>query len=151
MERIEYRTKNKSGWPRGEWDAEPDKIQWQDAETGMSCLIVRGGSGALCGYVAVTDTHPFYKKDYDSVPVEVHGGLTYADLCMDAAEDHGVCHRPGKGEPDNVWWFGFDCAHYGDHSPAYARDASDERYKSVSYVEAQVKSLARQLHTLMVA
>lgn len=54
MERIEYRgVVDKSGWARGVWDSEPDKIQWQDAETGLPCLIVRGPVGALCGYVGV--------------------------------------------------------------------------------------------------
>ena len=32
MKTIEYRTIDKSAWPRGEWDAEPDKMQWRAAE-----------------------------------------------------------------------------------------------------------------------
>lgn len=33
----------------------------------------------------------------------VHGGLTYSDRCHD-----DICHVPAPGEPDDVWWFGFD-------------------------------------------
>src|SRR5690606_18441494 len=33
-----------------------------------------------------------------------------------------VCHVADAGEPDHVWWFGFDCAHCDDLSPKYSRD-----------------------------
>ena len=49
MQRIEYRTIDKSQWGEGPWQDEPDKIQWQDEETGLPCLIVRGHMGFLCG------------------------------------------------------------------------------------------------------
>lgn len=68
MQRIEYRTQDKSDWPRGPWDNEPDKIQWQDEVTGLPCLIVRGPVGALCGYVGVPKSHPAYGLSYDGSP-----------------------------------------------------------------------------------
>ena len=52
-------------------------------------------------------------KDYNALDVEVHGGLTYAGECSGS-----ICHVPKPGEPDNVFWFGFDCAHAYDLSPA---------------------------------
>jgi hypothetical protein len=79
----EYRTVDKSEWPRGDWDHEPDKAQWIDEATGLDCLIVRNRSGALCGYVGVDASHPLHRQDYDKVDVEVHGGLTFADRCAD--------------------------------------------------------------------
>lgn len=79
METIEYRNVvDKSSWPRGPWDDEPDKKQWRDPASGLPCLIVRGPSGSLCGYVAVGPDHPAYGKGYDDVDVTVHGGLTFA-------------------------------------------------------------------------
>lgn len=123
METKEYSYVDKSGWLHGEWTAEPDKIQWSDPETGFPCLVVRGPSGALCGYVGVPDTHPWHRKAYgDAVGtctedcsddshwshsvgslVQVHGGLTFSDACSHSDDEHGICHLPGPGEPDNIW------------------------------------------------
>ena len=167
METKEYRSVDKSGWPRGEWHDEPDKIQWADEATGLPCLIVRGPSGALCGYVGVPDTHPWHSKEYGAAigecnedcdgdyhyghridsSIRVHGGLTFSDACQHSAEDRGICHVPGPGEPDNIWWFGFDCAHSGDLCPSYERHygAGYGSYKSVAYVRLEVTKLAEQL------
>ena len=180
MERIEYRTKDKSNWKsRGVWDTEPDKIQWQDEATGLPCLIVRGPSGALCGYVGVAEGHPLYKLGYGDCMhpttctertedhswcshevgsvLDVHGGITYADLCADTPEDRGICHKPAAGEPDHVWWLGFDCAHAGDFCPQYdeLRRLNEptgwgtrNEYRDVAYVTEQCGSLAKQLHAM---
>ncbi len=144
----------KAGWPKGEWQSEPDKIQWADEATGLPCLIVRGPHGGLCGYVGLSEDHAYFGKGYDDVPVEVHGGLTFADKCHPGEdESKGICHLPGPGEPDHVWWLGFDCAHAGDHSPAYEKyfkscswEADGHyQYRDVAYVKGQVTALARQL------
>lgn len=152
MKTIEYRSVDKADWQRGEWDNEPDKRQWQDADTGLPCLIVRGPSGALCGYVGVPETHPYFGKGYDSVDADAHGGLTFADHCRPGAtEGRGICHIPGEGETDHVWWLGFDCAHSGDYCPAYSRKPyaflpeGYETYKTIAYVTSECASLAAQL------
>lgn len=148
MERIEYRNVvDKAGWPHGPWNNEPDKIQWQDEATGLPCLIVRGPSGALCGYVGVPEGHPLHGRDYDDVDIDVHGGLSFASACQaDTPEDHGVCHRPSPGEPDHVWWLGFDCAHAGDFCPRHDRlRFQGDEYRDVAYVRQECQSLARQL------
>jgi hypothetical protein len=170
MKTIEYRTIDKSTWGPGEWQDEPDKVQWQDEATGLPCLAVRQGrSGHWCGYVAVAEGHPYFLIDWDrcflrpacedyycdhcpASVVTVHGGLNFAALCGPEAEESGVCHTVDAGEPDHVWWLGFDCAHSGDHCPARG-DARDllvrrskwETYKPLSYVKFQVASLAIQL------
>ena len=120
MQTIEYRDViDKSGWGEGPWNDEPDKLQWQDEKTGLPCLIVRNRKmGNWCGYVGVPDGHPFYDMPDDEAQnmVEVHGGLTFSSFCQETdSEREGVCHVPGEGEPDNVWWLGFDCAHSGDN------------------------------------
>lgn len=128
MEKMEWRTEDKAEWPRGEWDSEPDKVQWQDETTGLPCLIVRGPSGGLCGYVGVSEGHPYFGKEYGDCRVDCHGGLTFSDFCADSDDpSKHICHIPGPGEPDRVWWLGFDCAHLYDYTPGrYAR----EPYKS---------------------
>ena len=62
------------------------------------------GSQKNNGYVGVPEGHPLYGKDYVEIslalPIDVHGGLTYA-----------ASHAPLQ-EPDGYWWFGFDLLHY---------------------------------------
>lgn len=158
METIEYHdVVDKSSWPDGPWAHEPDKRQWP-THTGMPGLIVRGPSGALCGYVGVGTDHPFHGLDYDQCydrfefSPDVHGGLTFYGACQtDQPEDHSVCHIPGPGESDDMWWLGFDCAHSGDETPAFhqyqmATVANRrDKYRTLDYVVNEVEALARQL------
>ena len=61
-----FKTKDKTNWPsRGPWDNEPDKAQWIDEASGYDCLIVRGGGGALCGYVGVPEYLSWILKQID--------------------------------------------------------------------------------------
>ncbi len=161
---------DRSQWPAGPWDDEPDKLVWT-TKTGLPGMLVRNGAGALCGYVAVLPGHKLHGVRYNQAPADpdfvgppreyawedygdtpegmftVHGGLTYSDSCAGS-----ICHIPEPGEPDDVWWFGFDCAHSGDDYPAnysgpFARryGNSSEQYKTVAYVQAEAEKLAEQL------
>lgn len=149
---------DKSQWANGPWAAEPDRVEWRDTATGYPCLMLRHATlGHWCGYVAINPDHPLYEKDYCwrdendeycDPGVEVHGGLTFAAPCQAQDDVKHVCHTPIPGEPDNVWWFGFDCAHYGDLSPfqtAYRAPTCREVYKDVEFVKAEITSLAAQL------
>lgn len=164
---AEYRTVDKTDWARGPWDSEPDKIQMKDEATGLPCLIVRGPVGALCGYVGVPEGHPWHGAHYDSVGFgdkapdeydpdwypDVHGGLTFSDGCRhDPDPAQGICHVPQDGEPDNVWWLGFDCAHCDDMTrmsyPSEFRDrypSNNGIYRDVDYVKAECARLAQQV------
>jgi len=150
MKTIEYKTTDKSDWGPGPWQDEPDKMQFPDPITGLPCLIVRNFSGALCGYVGVAEGHPYYGKDYNNIEADVHGGLTFANACSPGGDEaKHICHLPGEGEPDHVWWFGFDCAHSGDLSPKmhqrYGSLHYAESYRTIAYVKSEIASLARQL------
>src|SRR6266851_982028 len=146
------RTIDRTNWLSGEWDNEPDLIEWRDEATGLACLIVRARFN-LCGYVGVPHRHPMFGKEYDSVDVEVHGGLTFGGSC------HGrICHTPQAGEGE-VWWFGFDCAHAFDYSSGHYAltlrckeglfmPQAFESYRNVAYVTGEVTNLARQLAQL---
>ena len=133
-------------------------------------------SGHWCGYVGVTEGHPAFGLPYDDADklgprhqdadgyewggLRVHGGLTFSDSCQEGAEDHGICHVPQPGQPERVWWFGFDMAHSGDISPgmdARLRAMGHEphryvsiwgipdEYRTLEYVQAECANLARQL------
>ena len=69
----------------------------------MSYMIEHGWGN---GYVGVPSWHPFYKMDYDNIPVSCHGGLTYANL----------------DEDEDLWVIGFDTAHSGDNEYNWSKD-----------------------------
>jgi hypothetical protein len=164
-------------WAPGPWDSEDDRYEWRTA-AGLTGLIIRGPLGALCGYVGVEPGHVAYGRSCDSAdsyergedgaidydrpknnPVrglEVHGGVTYADHCAGR-----ICHVPAPGEPEHLWWIGFDCSHSQDVSPEQdtfwmRHNQSPLRYpgssyRDVDYVRAEVESLSAQLAALAVA
>ena len=167
----------RDGWAPGPWDSEDDRYEWRTV-AGLTGLIIRGPLGALCGYVGVEPGHVAYGRSWDSAdsyergedgtidydrpkdnPVrdlEVHGGVTYAEHCAGQ-----ICHVPAPGEPEHLWWIGFDCAHAHDVSPesdAYwarlgqpSMRYDHSSYRDVAYVRAEVESLSAQLAALAVA
>lgn len=154
-----WQTVDRSKWKwSGVPDDEPDKAQWIDQATGLDCLINRGPSGALCGYVGVPEGHRLYGVDYDNVRVnnpendgypDVHWGLTYADRCQPSEDpSRGICHT-GEVANKNVWWLGFDCAHSGDICPSYMGDddfwVDRSSYKDFNFVRTEVEVLAKQI------
>lgn len=157
MSNVQEYKVDRTGWPSGPWDNEPDRIEWK-TEAGLVGLMVRPRHGAWCGYVALPPGHPDHGRNYNEVEsegVEAHGGLTYAEACTGV-----VCHVPAPGEPDNVWWIGFDCVHSGDLAPGHARSEnylrtmfegfpigrrSQGEYRDEAYARAEVEKLAAQL------
>ncbi len=171
MEAQTVITIDKSTWGEGPWQTEPDRVEWEHA--GLPCLALRSEfSGNWCGYAAVPPGHPLHGAEYDDVAVDVHGGPTYSAQCQG-----DICHVPKPGQPDDVWWIGFDCHHAFDFAPAYHvrmrkhglkihpdvdydhaavlqfLDAHPERwdlsvYRTVDYVQAETNRLAEQLAAL---
>jgi hypothetical protein len=135
---------DRKGWGAGPWDGEPDRLQWR-TEAGLVGLVVRNSVGVLCGYVGLPPGHPQYGVTYGRIDADVHGGLTYSNFCSG-----GICHVPDPGEPERVWWVGFDTAHGGDLVPGFRRFSLpnplfDGQYRDITYVRLQVESLAAQL------
>ena len=150
MQKREWTTVDKSAWPRrGVWDTEPDKAQWLDRGTGFPCLAVRGPGGHFCGYVGVPKGHPLYAVSYMDegvADVAVHGGLTYSlGRMQHAGEDGstGIYCVTEPGDPESIWWFGFDCAHCGDLCPSW--DIWNGVYRELGYVKDGCERLAFQL------
>lgn len=146
---------DRSTWPSGPWDDEPDRIEWRDPETGLPCLARRHvRAGHWCGYVALPPGHPWHGSCPD-LDVEVHGGVTYAGPC----DEHGdarerVCHVARPGEPDDVWWLGFDFAHCTDLQPWLLGLDPDlvlpgTTYRTLDYVRAECASVAAQAAALI--
>ena len=152
MQTKQYTTIDKSGWVDGPWKQEPDKMQWLDTATKLPCLIVRNPAGALCGYVGIAEDHRHFGISYGDInqDLRVHGGLTFSDFCNPAEnESEGICHLPDEGEPDHIFWLGFDCSHAFDLSPAHLRIFEGlplyGEYRDIEYVKNQCAQLAAQL------
>jgi len=157
----EWKSRDKTGWPSGPWEDEPDKVHWVDPATDLDCLLHRGPMGVWCGYVAVTEGHPLFEVSPSGLPdLDVHGGITYANFCQEGDDPAvGICHVPFPGRPDRVWWIGFDCGHAYDRMPALeAREmqlvglekvsalfVEGTVYRDRAYAQAEVVRLARQV------
>ena len=145
----EYRTADRSNWRTGgAWEDEPDKVVWVDDATGLDCMARRGPVGAWCGYVGVTEVHPWHGQE-DTwedhlVDLDVHGGITFAAACHeDGDPETGICHLSDTGP---VWWFGFDTAHAYDAWPMNGPGPIEgDEYRTLPYIVEQVQGLARQL------
>lgn len=138
-------SKMRPEWPDGPWDDEPDHLEFE--ADGFPAILHRQPHGGYwCGYVAVPPGHPAHGKDMlDLCDLEVHGGITYAEPCQGV-----ICHVPKPGEPDNVYWLGFDCSHSYDVSPSrnWTFGSPLSSYRSAEYVRRQAEQLARQLKAM---
>ena len=100
-------------------------------------IIKHEKMGHLCGYIAVPEGHPCYRKHYDQEPalsLSVHGGITYSEG-----------HPPMKEGDKQWWWLGFDCAHSGDLVPGYYFRNSEDVYRDETYVMEQLREMSVQL------
>lgn len=151
----EEHTIDKSGWLRGPWIDEPDRVEWRDKATGLPCMLRRVEHGHLCGYVAVPPGHPWHGVDmsmsWEDDHPEAHGGITFASECSGE-----ICHAPMPGEEAAVWWLGFDAAHAFDYCgmtlPAGLRDKLSSpsmvdlaAYKNQAYMMNECATLAAQV------
>ncbi len=140
----------KSEWGPGPWQDEPDRLEWR--HQGVPCLLRRSPIlGTWCGYAAAEPGHPWHGQA-EPDEAEVHGGLTFASRC-----DGEICHVPQAGEPDDVWWLGFDCGHAFDLQPAMracwrkvpglelSGMEMDVTYRDIAYARAETERLAEQL------
>lgn len=69
---------------------------------GLACVVLFMPMGYRCGYVGLPEENKYYRKNYEDIPVECHGGLTYSSDTLFGQTDN------------NTWWIGFDCGHFCD-------------------------------------
>lgn len=121
------------------WDGERDS--YDGRSHGAPIALRRGPLKQWCGYVGVPEGHPMHSKSYNDPEADftVHGGCTFAGAAWFITE-------PGL---KNFWWFGFDCAHFGDLVPEMElATALHGGYRDFRYVKRQCGKLARQLKVL---
>ena len=68
--------------------------------------------GHRCGYVKLPEGHLCRDMDYDDIPIEVHGGLTYG--------------------PSENGWVGFDCGHCYDTPEIWTLEKTIEETKKMA-------------------
>lgn len=132
----------------GPWIDELDRLAF-NCEDGFGRLIRRISMGTLAGYVLLPDEHAWSGRHYDLIPVEVHGGVTFAEPTRNLI-----------GEYDPRFAVGFDCAHAWDLLPLlaktspdlYAREVADTDpfktvYRDIAYVRTELELLALQAYT----
>ena len=152
----------------------------------LRCVVIMTGAGHRCGYVGVTIEHPLFAVSYrDELPKELQtrweevkngaiGKRSIIDLlCLDSGHPrigilfdvHGGITYSGGGLlsdypiQSNLWWFGYDCAHYGDAADIDQIESEALRklklqystggvVRSLDYCVAECESLAEQLSDL---
>jgi len=93
-------------------------------KAGLKAAVIATDMGHRCGYVSVPKDHPWHGKTYDEAALDVHGGLTYA------------------GMRDDLWWFGYDCAHLGDaRDPELMREELKAIMSAFSGDKGEIRSL----------
>ena len=141
---MEYLVERQA-WPSGPWDHEPDRVEFE--HSGLPCMLIRNRMGTWCGYAAVNPGHALHGAELghetlDGVPV--YGGISYTGAC-----NGHICHVPKPGQPEDVWWFGFDCNHAFDLSPvalAHLGGAVEGAcYRDTEFATRETKRLAEFL------
>ena len=91
------------------------------------------------GYVLIPREHCLWGVDYDNIPVDVHGGLTFSTLVIPAMlenDNQGNPHWPGLVKEDvDCWMVGFDTVHCRDTLVKWPKEA----------VQAETDHLKEQL------
>lgn len=75
---------------------------------GFNYVIMSYGTHPCC-YIQIPKEHRYYKKNYDDIDINCHGGLTFSesDLYFNLTES---------------WWIGWDYAHCNDYIGCYGLD-----------------------------
>ena len=83
----------------------------------------------IAAVMGIPKGHIAYDKDYDDLPINVHGGLTY-----------------GQFGEDGLKWFGFDCAHAGDATTYFSFEG--DHFWTLEEVIEETEKMAKQFSEL---
>ena len=116
-----------------------EKIEILDSGYCLGLLYYILSLGAYpCAYVKIPQEHEFYKKDYESIDIDVHGGLTYSRDYLWVNENQRV----------EGWFIGWDYAHYGDYlgfAKFYSTDINQDKKWTTEEIFKDVKEVCYQI------
>jgi hypothetical protein len=125
-------------WGSGEWDNEPDLIEWIDDYSGYECRVRRNKhAGFLCGTVVVPETNRFHGMNYHDLKdaeFNVHQGISISGF-----------DRNGKYRIGFRCNLGFDIV---PHKKMLLYVDDGDTYKNISYVKEQTERLAKQIYEM---
>ena len=104
---------------------------------GYDWMIISYGTHP-CAYVKLQNDHPYYGKDYDYMNIDVHGGITYAEMGYH-------CNIPGFPVKDG-FWIGWDYNHFNDFNGLI--NFKNTKMWTTEEIFDDVKSVIEQLKSI---
>lgn len=104
-------------WPFRTLPLTMGKIVHRELEAEVAWAVTWGGTMGVNGYARVPlEGHPWPARyeNYDQLPVDVHGGLTYGPESYRDYAELGLPPRPARTWVEIGGWIGFDTAHAWD-------------------------------------
>lgn len=92
------------------------------------------------GYVLIPVGHPLHNMDYDKIPVDVHGGLTFGEIVTKEMVDRWNTDMNDTcltNDDIGAYLIGFDTAHLDDTQYNWPKEA----------VEQETQELVKQIET----
>jgi hypothetical protein len=130
-------------------------IYYDHVIKGIRCTI-RRGPASLCAYIGIPLDHPLANRHYDNLPLNVHGGLTFAGTGI---SDPTLYHRGPSGvmirtkfKQSGWYYYGWDYAHVGDsplYITTYFHTLKYGKKWTVRRVKREIRRAARQVAALM--
>jgi hypothetical protein len=163
-------------------------VEYDEIYNGLRCVVIFTDMGHRCGYVGINKDHILYNCAYNSVaPPSLQkvinevkegeiGKRGAIDILLAALDSDnmrvgflfnvhgGVTYSGGDKYPvedADLWWFGFDCAHYMDAKdfesaamygylihPMYSTFSTGGEVRDLQYCIDECHSLADQLNEI---
>ena len=107
------------------------QVLYEDKYKGIVYYIISYGTHPCC-YLLLPKGNKYYNKPYTKIPLDVHGGLTYA------SSKHFLIDNVNK-----EWIIGWDYAHYGDRFGlrCYNFTKFDHTWKTTELIRECVKAI----------
>lgn len=110
---------------------------------GYKYLILSLGTHPTA-YVFIDKDNPLYKKHYDDIDIDVHGGLTFSDNYLINVLEYSDKYKCETLQRINYdWIIGWDYNHYGDYNTYFG--GFDDKKWTTEEILIDVCSVIAQL------
>lgn len=106
------------------------ELLYQGKYKGYKYYILNLGTHPTA-YIEIPKDNKLFKKHYDNIDLDVHGGLTYSDSVLFISEN-----EKAEGE----WFIGWDYAHWNDYAGFYDEmNFISQYYKLKKWTTEEIK------------